>query len=326
MAHVITLDQIKEHLEASYYLAYVDRNSDLDDNADEIQAHIHGDYNAVVGIEDNWQADRYDAVMEAINKAWAELADDLGVDVDELSGQADEFEDQLRDIIHDRDKSDVMKDLIRNTSDPVMFFDTGLEVGDYTTDMEECVAEIKQTLSIDASDERFDKLIAEMCGNASYGGQLVVYFNGDLSYWLGYRETWPNTIRFSGKVSIAIVNHGNGSGGECEIEHTFDLPFNNMNVFLDKTIKYNYTYAVCGMSRDWCSGTEVQMMDGVDAHPAEPSSINDHLDQEARYKATFAAGSCTPGDMDINRHRNREYINNYPCGNKCKDCGTFWID
>ena len=48
--------------------------------------------------------------------------------------------------------------------------------------------------------------------------------------------------------------------------------------------------------------------------------------QDAEYKRIFKAGGCSAGDMDINRHRGVYYDNNFPCGNRCPHCGTFWID
>ena len=32
------------------------------------------------------------------------------------------------------------------------------------------------------------------------------------------------------------------------------------------------------------------------------------------------------GDMNISRHKETPYRNDYPCGSRCEDCGTFWID
>ena len=37
-------------------------------------------------------------------------------------------------------------------------------------------------------------------------------------------------------------------------------------------------------------------------------------------------GECTSGDMDMNRHGKKEYINNFPCRYRCLKCGTFWFD
>ena len=56
------------------------------------------------------------------------------------------------------------------------------------------------------------------------------------------------------------------------------------------------------------------------------SETNKLLEQEKKYNDTWKKGECTFGDMDITRHKNTPYQNDFPCGNKCTSCGTFWID
>lgn len=49
-------------------------------------------------------------------------------------------------------------------------------------------------------------------------------------------------------------------------------------------------------------------------------------EQQKKYDDAYKAGKCTLGDMKMSRHQETEYINNFPCGWKCKFCGNFWID
>ena len=56
------------------------------------------------------------------------------------------------------------------------------------------------------------------------------------------------------------------------------------------------------------------------------SHMTEHQRQEAEYVKTFRKGGCTAGDINISRHRDVYYINDYPCGHKCPHCGTFWVD
>jgi hypothetical protein len=225
----------------------------------------------------------------------------------------------------ERDDSTPLKDLIRNTGNQVMFYDVGAEIGDYSADMKERINDVKRAIKIPKRDKTHDDLIESMLVEASYGGKLVVYFYDDFERWINLtgKETM---IHFSGKVHLAVVDHSGGSGWDSTIPHNFTLPFNPENVFIDKNIKYNYTYAVCGMISRWCESTEVTLLQKKTRVKAERSKVNDHLDKEARYNKTFKEGKCTFGDMDIKRHRNAPYRNEYPCGNKCTECGTFWID
>ena len=50
------------------------------------------------------------------------------------------------------------------------------------------------------------------------------------------------------------------------------------------------------------------------------------MEYDEKCDRVYASGGCTAGDMNMLRHRDVYYINNYPCGNKCPHCGTFWID
>jgi hypothetical protein len=171
----------------------------------------------------------------------------------------------------------------------------------------------------------YDLAIEIMIRQATYGGQLLIYFNLDLKTFLEPNDKWE-TIVFK-NAQIGIINHCNGSGDilEADIQEYIKLPYNSENVFLEKSIKYNWTYEIAGMCRDWCDSTQVSFTEEKIGEIVS-SSTNKLLDEEANYNKTFKEGGCTFGDMDIRRHRKVDYINNYPCGNKCQDCGTFWID
>lgn len=221
--------------------------------------------------------------------------------------------------------------LMRNTPAQVFFYDTGMETEGETwafSPAERRLAKyrIKKTLSI--PDSRFDKNIYEMIDNASYGGRLVVYFNMDIDDLLELMAKNANRITFS-NAAIAIIDNANGSGHDTELpKFTFSLPLKRENIFYEKAIHYNYTFSVCGMSSDWCDSTDVQTSfdPALESVQIPVSPLNAAIDQQKQYDLTYRSGKCTFGDMDITRHRNIIYINDFPCGNKCTDCHTFWID
>jgi hypothetical protein len=103
---------------------------------------------------------------------------------------------------------------------------------------------------------------------------------------------------------------------------------NRNNLFIDKYFKYNYVTKVCGMSEDWCKDSIAEF--SFEPVRVNKKSITSPLAAEAlqdrEYTLIFSQGKCTFGDMDINRHRDTFYINDFPCGTKCPHCGTFWID
>jgi hypothetical protein len=319
----IKLEQVLALLPKKVSLYYVDYRDDLSESLDKVQAAIHGDTEELDEIFMDW--DTWESVKYVLNELKDDLQSTFDIEEDEAQDLLDEYEDELRDAIYNRDDSTPLKDLLRNTGSQVFFYDTGMEIGGYTDDLKERLRDCKKALKILLKNKEHDKHLEDMCCNASYGGRLVVYFNDDLDDWINLDEKL-NTIHFSGNVTIAIINNGNGSGGDTAIRHSFSLPFDAENLFLDKTVSYSYTYEVCGMSRDWCDGTEVTLLTKKSKKKAEKSSINDHIEKEKRLDKVYKDGGCTFLDMKYTRHRNTTYINNFPCGNKCLDCGTFWID
>lgn len=55
----------------------------------------------------------------------------------------------------------------------------------------------------------------------------------------------------------------------------------------------------------------------------EKESVKRERELDEKWRKTRG---CTFGDMNYSRHADKEYINDFPCGSKCKKCGTFWID
>lgn len=319
----ITFEQIKELMDKSYNLYYVDYTDDLSERLEDVQNAIHGDSSGLDELFTDW--DTWESIKEIRKQIRAALCKKYDLEKDVARGIMDEFEDEIRDEIENRDNSTPLTDLFRNTNDQVLYFDTGLyiEEGCTRSDFLAQVRQIKRKLKIVGKD--YDKILYELCTNAYYGGRLVVFFTDSLEEWTEIDEK-INQISFSGSVNIALIHNGNGSGYNVEIGHSFSLPFNRENIFIDKVVKYSYTYDVCGMSSDWCNSTKVTLSTKPKQVKAKSSNINLYMDKEKKLNAVYKAGKCTPGDMNYFRHRNTTYINNYPCGNKCMDCGTFWID
>jgi hypothetical protein len=81
------------------------------------------------------------------------------------------------------------------------------------------------------------------------------------------------------------------------------------------------------MSQDWCKDTVATFsFDAAKGKKSASSPLAAEALQDRKYARIYRQGKCTFGDMDIRRHRNVYYRNDFPCGNKCPHCGTFWID
>ena len=327
----ITFEDIKKHMDDSYNLIYIDYNDSLDEMPDLLQKCIEAGTLAPLceSVED-W------GEWEAICDEKSDLKDKLRNEYDlrnsEVEELMDKFEEYIESHIYEHDKSTPVQDLLSNTSKQVMFYDTGYEVesdswnwSDARIRKERMV--IKNILGVKSS--KYDDKIDMMIRQASYGGQLVVYFYDDVEDYIP--ESIENDFTQIGfkDASIAIINVGNGSADDTCLEgHSFSLQFKRENLIIDKTIKYNYSFAVCGMYSNWCGNTIVNLSSEPYQKECEVkvSPIISHKGVEQKYNEVFKSGKCSTGDMDIHRHRNVTYINNFPCGNKCMDCGTFWID
>jgi len=319
---------IKPLMDEKYSLIYVDRNDDLSNQLEAVQAAIHNPENNTLWetIEDCYQEHRWDSEEEAQNELRDAIMTKFNLEQEGADAIVSEHEDHIREIINDRDDSDTLKDLIRNTGDQVFFYSTGALIGDYSCPIKDRLREIKKALGIKQRDKSYDNSLEEMCYNAGYGGELVIYFTDSIGDWLDWNnENAGKKIVFSG-FHVAIIDTSNGSGNDTFIGHTTSLPFNRESLFLCRVIKYSYTYDVCGMSSDWCKDTKVSLEATKSKKTLEKGNICKIQNQVLEYERVFKAGSCSAGDMNITRHRHTSYSNNFPCGTRCADCGTFWID
>jgi hypothetical protein len=249
--------------------------------------------------------------------------DDNVEDVEEIDFN-ERYED-LRDEFLDYLIVDVRaEELIRKSGDQVFFYSTGVDVGGWG-EKKESFRTVKKALKIAMRDKTWDKEINELVCNASYGGSLVIAFSSGLEEWM-YSAEQPKMLIFR-NPEVVIVDHLNGSGHNVYLKgFSIKLPFVKDNLYLDCAVKYSYTDDICGMSNDWCNGTDLQLGYKKTKAKIHPSAISEHMAKQAQYDKTYKEGKCTFGDMDIHRHRDSFYDNNFPCGTHCPHCGTFWID
>lgn len=322
-AKIITYDEIVALMNKSYSLYYVDYRDDLDERLEEVQNAIHGDHEGLDDITMDW--DIWETEKEYLNQLKDKVAAHFEIEDDKAQELIDEHEDDLRNVMHERDDSTPLSDLMRNTGDQVLFYDTGVEIGDMYADLKERIRDVKKAIKIPIKNKEFDATIEELVENATYGGRLVIYFRDSLKEWTELDDD-INTIKFSNIVTVAVINNGNGSGFDVEMKHEFTIPFNRKNVFIDKTVKYSYVYEVCGLDPQWCKKTGVSLLKRKTKKVAAISAINDHIDKVKELNDVFKKGGCTTGDMNIKRHRDTFYRNDYPAGTTCPHCHTFWVD
>jgi hypothetical protein len=326
----LSWEQVKAEIPESITLIFVDYRESFDGHEKLLQKFISGDTDELYEEIDGWydEAIRHNVanVTEEMSSA---IQEKYNLEEEEAEEIIEEYRESIEEIIHDRDDSTVFEDLARNTTGLVAHYDTGYEMESDSWNwsnqrVNQEIFDIKKFLGIlDTQD--YDDALDMMIRQASYGGSLLIFFNLDLDDFKNVTDH-RNTVTFN-DAQIGIIDHCNGSGDTLgrSISAPIKLPYNPKNVFLEKSIKYNWTYSIAGMCSDWADSTSLEFSEEKTGE-VKSSKINEHLEREELLNKTYKEGKCTFGDMDIKRHRNVEYVNNYPCGNLCHDCKTFWID
>ena len=336
MENVILLEapisEVLELLPEKTSLVYVDYRDSLDEHPNLLQKCIHnGNTDALDEETNDWYIE---SESESIKTYKKDLKDSIINKYHCSEEVADSFikdnKNEIEEAIYERCDDDVIKDLLRNTRNPICHYDTGYSIDTETWNFTEAEVrleriKIKKHLGIQSS--KFDADLDMMIMQCN-GGQLLIYFEADVKDFCKNESEEPiKSICFK-DAFIGIVDHNCGGGdvmsGNIKGESII-LPFNKENIFLEKTIDYNWTYSIAGMCCDWCKDTKYSF-GFTDIGEIETSKTNEFLKREEELDAKFKAGSCTTGDMKYTRHRNIHYINNFPCGSKCMDCNTFWID
>ena len=142
---------------------------------------------------------------------------------------------------------------------------------------------------------QFDEKIEELVENATYGGELRIYFNAMFDRLISKDpENDFKSIRFHGNVVVAIADSRNGSGHHVRIPLDITFPFRRENLFVDSQVHYSYANEVCGMTNDWCDSTK--MGNGHETFyrigPKKPEWLNTKK-QEATYEQTFRDGNVS---------------------------------
>lgn len=256
-------NKITDLLDNNCTLIDIDYQDNLDDNLSAVQLAIHGQTYEPLDtlILDDWLFEREaDSVSFFLNELTNRIKDVFDVDAIKATEFVDRHREMLIDEIHERDDSTPLRDLIKNTQDPICFYDLGRDVDPcyYMMDEKEAKQElnyIKKALKIKANDSAYDVKLEMMLSQASYGGQLVVYFAGDIEDLLDLSD--KNIVTFCNPM-IAIIDSADGSGDHTKLSgHEFTISFSPLSIFLDRLISYSYTYDVCGLMSNWCDCTGI---------------------------------------------------------------------
>ena len=328
-------DQIPQHLS----LVYVDYNDNLNDgHIDLLQDCVsENSLDKLYEKTSEWYSDsEQEGLHECLKDLKKYLQNRFNLTEDEAFELVDKYDDELRDEIYSKDTSTPVKDLLRNTSGWAVFYDTGIDIEADSwnwrlSELKSTMRMIKHKLGIPAKYKKYDDDIITMISQASYGGDLVLYFYSKVEDLILDDEEsgdWES-ILFNGELVVAIINTGNGSGDHVHIplgDIQIKLPFVRENLFIDLYHKYNYVNAVCGMDQDFAEGSKVSFSFLPVKGKVEISSLHNSAQIDREYARIYKEGGCTYSDADIKRHRGVYYRNDYPCGHVCPNCNRFWID
>jgi len=239
------LDAAIEKVKASngYELTYVDYRSSLADNKEGMNAFLSGDGDALnEHVFEGWDDgdNRYEGVKMAANDVLREH----GYDWDDL--EPDE-QDELREAIEEKDTSDPLKDLLRNTPAQLVKYDIDNAyeaVNEFCKDANGEVDTDKFYNMMDGSNDNFDDRVAfvtdyldklgfetttddakaavnSLVANGNYnwheGVQMGFTFRTDIDdvhvgeYFDGEEHT-ERDITFTEPVNFGMIDRWNGSG------------------------------------------------------------------------------------------------------------------
>lgn len=158
-------------------LIYVDYNDQLTEQ--QVRFHLAGDDESLWESLSNFESEStHQAVLSYLNEALD--------DPDEVEAVRDDDEawERFRDECIDRDESDALRDLIRNTPAPMVKYDLDhvVEPNSWSMDDDEITEEMRgiaQAAGIDFEGNR--KALRSLVVEASYGGSLHVLHRSDLA-------------------------------------------------------------------------------------------------------------------------------------------------
>ena len=240
---------------------------------------------------------------------------------DGLEKEYKKHKDEIRDLLYDRDESDMLWELISRGEDD-FFYSLGMDVPFKPWEDGHVAYNIRRKLKL-PNEEKYTKAIQELVDNCYYGGELRIYFSANITDMISRKKFDFRSIEFSGTVAVGIVNSTEGSGYMVDIRmDKLVLPFKRGNLFLDRAVNYSWHEICRGMTYD----TKVELSyKGTKGILRESGSLG-MMQMDRQYEKTFKEGKCTFGDMNMRRHRDVVYDNSFPAGNRCPHCGTFWID
>lgn len=320
-----TLKQIEKALKKEYPngpdMVYINYNDQL--SPEQIEQIIQEGRES---IEDNF----FDWINESSNQYIDEIVMP-SINVTEEENETDYIYDFIVEWCYNNDASTPLEDILRNSS-YLLYYDCNFSLSELSNDeinedIKHGVKAVKDILGIKRLSKANREAIELMIEQAFYGGDITLLLTTDkysMTTLLDIQTS--NTLTVENPV-VCIMDRAGGSGDFTTLEGvTVTIPFNYKNLHSDIGNNGYSIQDVFGTIGDiGATKWQIQEREGKKqalVNNEEQARIN----KEKQYEETYKNGGCTFGDMNIKRHQDTPYINDFPCGNKCTKCGTFWID
>lgn len=263
----LTMEVLTNHLPKRLTLSHVDYRESLEHDLEALQTAMSlGDLSHLYEVINDDDYGSHSAESEQLEELKISIGKTGNFTKEEIDKFFDENEDEILDKIRNLDDSDVLKDLIRNTERIIVFYRTDANVGCETWNWDHRrrqreKKELKYELGIGGIN-KWDNDIIELINNASYGGDVNIYFEIDVAEFFKAIDEGKEFVTFYGTVAIGLVNSYNGSGHSTYLhevkEGTFKFPLEHERFHVEKQSKYNWTYDIAGMVGNWSETTVVK--------------------------------------------------------------------
>lgn len=264
----------------------------------------------------DWQADaQYETVGEVIKNYQKEIK------ADEIS---DDVQEAMRDWMFEHDTSNPIKQLLKNTNDQLFYIDTL----DYSEEDKKNWMRLKNKYG--KTDEQ-KKEINDVINEQFYGSPVSFYFHTNpLDVYEAIHNNKDKYILIDGAYFSTIdrMQGSNWLGEKGIFKIAIEKQLFIENFYVDSAKDNGYGWGnIAGQTgydkagiftlNTVKKGYQKIKTETTEAQKRE-KMLQDNWDKTHK---------CIRGDMNWNRHTGEKpYKNEYPCGNTCEACGTFWID
>ena len=296
-------------------LVYVDYRDSYDENIEGLANMLRDGWSDTT---DDWRIEASDeCISDAQRRYESEVLNDEGISYGELL--------EIQDWLQDHDTSTPEIDLLKHTRAQLFYIETP-DTHEPQNEKDE-----KALLKKYGKTPEQKKEIDYVLRNAFYNAPASFYFYAEpLDVYKALHESTSKYIQVAGAY-FGTVDRAQGSNWLGE-DNCFNLTIPRdcflANVYLDGEKGTGYGWGTiagrCSYDEAGIASTDTKRNGFL---LVEGTTSEAQLREKRLAKHWDDTKTCTAGDMNMSRHIGpTPYNNDYPCGNRCEACGTFWID